>query len=240
MYRVAICEDEMILAQKNGRLASEILCAEGLRPGTDFSVDIFTDSCGILEQLEQDPHYYQLLLLDIRLEGENGLNVAQMLREMSAACSIIYITAYSDYVFDCFDTRPLNYLLKPVDVDKLSRTLLKDYYETYCLKRSYLDLPGVKRPVNAGELCYLEAYRHRVRLHLEQDTLDWSGTLIAVERLLPPPMFCRCHQSFIVNLAYISDIIRYEIRLTTGSAVPVSKRYYSTVLARHIQFLKGG
>ena len=115
MYRVAVCDDEPHAAEQNEAMLCQILEARNFRRDIDYSVHCFYSSAPLLAQMEKEPSAFQLLLLDIELENENGLSLAAHLRETGSDCSIVYITAYRDYVFDCFDTRPLHYLLKPVD-----------------------------------------------------------------------------------------------------------------------------
>ena len=131
MYRVAICDDEPHAAEQNEAMLCQILEDRGLKRDIDYSVHCFSSPVPLLAQMENQPSAFHLLLLDIKLENDNGLSLAAHLREIDADCSIIYITAYRDYVFDCFDTRPLHYLLKPVDQERLARVIGRDLEENY-------------------------------------------------------------------------------------------------------------
>lgn len=118
MYQVAIC-DESHAAEQNEAMLCHILESRNLQRDIDYSIQCFSSSAPLLTQMEKYPSAFHLLLLEIELENENGLSIAAHLRETGSDSSIVYITAYRDYVFDCLDTRPLHYLLKPVEQEKL-------------------------------------------------------------------------------------------------------------------------
>lgn len=238
MYQIAICENEILPAKKSAEMISNIMVHEKLIINRDYKIDIYTKSTDLLQTVKNNPSFYQLFLLNIGPDGKKVLELARTLRELNTKCSIIYISAYVDYVFECFDTRPINYLLKPVDFQKLSTTVRRDYYENYMLKQTTLEIPKLNKPIKWVDLCFAEASQHRVLLHLKDGKQPWNGTLITIEQYLPPAIFCRCHNSFIVNLSFISSITRYKATLKDGEVLPISKRYYTFALEQHINFLK--
>ena len=166
MYRVAICDDEPHAAEQNEAMLCQILEDRGLKRDIDYSVHCFSSPVPLLAQMEKQPSAFHLLLLDIKLENDNGLSLAAHLREIDADCSIIYITAYRDYVLDCFDTRPLHYLLKPVDQERLARVIERDLQENYHPEQIRLLVDGCWQTVDARNVLYAEATSHKSAVHL--------------------------------------------------------------------------
>ena len=119
MYRIAICEDEPLMAQENEAMLCRIMEAGHFQRNVDFSVSSFSAAEPLLTALRNQPAAFHLLLLDIRLARENGVELANRLREWNVDCSIIYITSYDEYMSGSFATHPLEYLMKPVDEDRL-------------------------------------------------------------------------------------------------------------------------
>ena len=189
------------------------------------------------DKLLADRDACQLLLLDIRLEEESGLELAKTLREHQVDCSLIYVTSYQDYVFQSFETHPLHYLVKPIDREWLAGALRYDYRRRYRDARVFLKCGGRQTAIRLEDIYALEAAQHKVRVWLEGRYEMWSGTLSALEEQLPTYCFCRCHSGFILNLSHVRELVRYEARMDNGSAVPVSKRLYPEVLRRHIACL---
>ncbi|MDB6063455.1 MAG: DNA-binding response regulator [Verrucomicrobiaceae bacterium] len=67
----------------------------------------------------------QVVLMDIRMPGRDGLSVALELAQKPAAPAVIFCTAYDDYAVEAFDTNAVGYLLKPVNQAKLALALAK-------------------------------------------------------------------------------------------------------------------
>ena len=81
MYRIAICEDEPLMAQENETMICRILEARHFRRDIDFTVSSFSTAGPLLTALRNQPTSFHLLLLDIRLAQENGVELASRLRE---------------------------------------------------------------------------------------------------------------------------------------------------------------
>lgn len=127
MYRIAVCEDDPRTAEQNKAAACRTLDQRGRVRGRDYDVDVFHAAAPLMERLNADANAYQLLLLDIQLEGDNGVDLARFLRERRVNASIIYITDHPGFALDSFPTYPLEYLLKPVDEARLAAALDWDW-----------------------------------------------------------------------------------------------------------------
>ncbi|HEX6327414.1 MAG TPA: LytTR family DNA-binding domain-containing protein [Jiangellaceae bacterium] len=66
---------------------------------------------------------YDVVLLDIRMPGGSGLDIAAALRELPHCPKVIFTTAYPDYAVEAFDLEAADYLVKPFDSDRLRRAL---------------------------------------------------------------------------------------------------------------------
>lgn len=104
-------------------MARRILDGRGLTAEQDYRIDAFTSPEPLTDQLAAQPKAYALLLLDIELAGKNGVKLASFLRKKQFTASIIYITGHAGFTMDSFPTRPLDYLLKPVDEARLAAAL---------------------------------------------------------------------------------------------------------------------
>jgi len=238
MYRIAIGDDDSEFLQKAEGLVSRCLEADGLKRGTDFDIDGYCAALPLIDTLKGNKDRYQLLLLDVEFGGDNGLKVAASLRESNAEFSLIYITNHRDYVFDSFDTRPLHYLLKPVDEEKLTALVREDCRRRYLDRRLYLKAGGKHISLAYQDIFAVESAQHRVFLHLRDSTEEWNGPLRTLAPELPGWCFCQCHNSYFVNFTHVTELVRYEARLENGEVIPVSKRFYKSAIERYIAFLK--
>jgi len=238
MYSIAIGDDDISFLQKAEGLVSRCLEDDGLKRGIDYKIDCYCAAPPLLAVLREEKGFYQLLLLDVEFGRDNGLAVAATLRESSAEFSLIYITNHRDYVFDSFDTRPLHYLLKPVDEEKLTGLIREDCRRRYLDTRLYLKAGGKHISLAYQDLYAVESAQHRVFLHLRDGTEEWNGSLRTLAPELPGWCFCRCHNSYFVNFTHVTELVRYEARLSNGDVIPVSKRFYKSAIERYIAFLK--
>lgn len=239
MYQVAVCDDEPLAAEQNEAVVCRILEARNLRRDIDYSVHCFSSSAPLLAQLKKHPSAFHLLLLDIELDQENGLSLAAHLRETGSDCSIVYITAYRDYVFDCFGTRPLHYLLKPVDQKKLSEVIDRDLRENYHPEQIEFLADGCWRIVDARNILYAEATSHKSAVHLQ------GGEVLYINQnfsdLLPRlngKRFCRNHFSILVNLEHVYRLTDSTLILDDGRELPVSRSRQKELKKQYIAFIK--
>lgn len=237
MYRIAVCEDDPRAAEQNSAMTCRILDGRGWVRGRDYDVEVFSASAPLVRQLTEDARAFQLLLLDIRLEGENGVELARFLRERQVEAPIIYITDYPGFALDSFPTYPLEYLLKPVDEKRLAAALEWDWRQRHIRpERPLLRLGGWALPLD--DIVYLETAGRKTALHTREERIEHPVPLSRLKDELGEKGFCPSHFSYLVNLSHVKRVERDRVLLDTGETVPVSRRYYRDFLARHVGSLK--
>lgn len=224
MYRIAICDDEPLFAENLCRQVNDLL----FRHEIDYSVTIFSDPGSLLSLLRREPDAFQLVLLDIMMGDVNGIDFARALRESKSRIGIIFITASPSFALEGYSVRPVQYLLKPVDPEKLKEAILFDYEQNFTRKRLLVTSGQKTFSLAFSDISFIEVYGHTLKIHTEKDTVECPGALKELESTLPD-CFLRCHKSYIVNLERVSDIKRYEFTLDTGSRVPIGKEKYFSV-----------
>ena len=117
MLRIVICEDEIYFADILKKQVIEYL--KERRIVGDVTV-YFSG-----EELLASDIMPDILLMDIKLPGQNGIKIAEELRREGKQSQIMFITSYREYVFRAFDVEAVHYILKPVDVKKLFSALHK-------------------------------------------------------------------------------------------------------------------
>lgn len=238
MYRIAICEDEPSMAQENEDMICRVLGARCFQRDVDFSVTCFSTPEPMLAALQKQPSAFHLLLLDIRLAQENGVELANRLREWSIDCSIIYITSYEEYTLDSFATRPLDYLIKPVDEKKLEKAIKWDLQKNYRPEQITLPVNGGFRKAAVHDILYAEAVNHKSAVHLPGEVISVNLSFRDLLSRLPVNTFCRCHNSFAVNLKHVHKQTAYGLLLNNGMELPVSRTYRQEFAKQYVTFLQ--
>lgn len=237
MYRIAVCEDDLQTAEQNRAAVCRVLDGKYHVMGKDYDVDVFHTAAPLMERLAEDSDAYQLLLLDIQLEEDNGVDLARFLRERRVNASIIYITDHPGFALDSFPTYPLEYLLKPVDEARLAAALDWDWRQRYARhKRPVLRVGG--RAIPLDEITYLETSGRKTAIHTRGERIEHAVPLSKLKEKFQEQGFCLSHFSYLVNLARVRRVERDTLTLDTGESIPISRRYYQDFMARYVESLK--
>ena len=237
MYRIAVCEDDPRTAEQNKTAACHVLDGKGRVRRQDYDIEVFHSAAPLMERLAEDPDVYQLLMLDIQLDGDNGIELAHFLREHQVNTSIIYITDHPGFALDSVPSYPLEYLLKPVDEARLAAALDWDWQQKHIRpKRPVMQIGS--RVVPLDEMIYLETSGRKTAIHTQKDRIEYAVPLSKLKEEFQKQGFCLSHFSYLVNLSHVARVERDTLTLDTGESIPVSRRYYQDFMARYVESLK--
>lgn len=220
---ITILEDEEVYCAQLKKLLKQW----GAQKGLQLSIRYFTSGEDLLRA---DYNEDELFFLDINLETMNGIEIAKRLRSNGFQGSIIFLTAFSEYVFDGYRVQAMNYLLKPITYEKLEDCLkpfLKSLRGSYY---RYRDNGGlIKIPYN--KILAFTAFRHYVDIITQLPTSAADSTpqrfsqKIAMKDLQQqlPDEFVRCHRGVIVNMNKVMSVTCRDVTLIDGSVYPVSE-----------------
>ncbi|HTC44613.1 MAG TPA: LytTR family DNA-binding domain-containing protein [Steroidobacteraceae bacterium] len=233
-----IAEDEPLLRAELrellGKLWPElVICAE------------VEDGFQALQALQR--YSPQILFLDIQMPEMSGLEVAQ---HASGRSHVVFITAFDRYAVEAFERGALDYLLKPLTVDRLGKAiervkerlsspppnldgitdLLRNLAPRAPQYIKWLTVPRGQelRLVTTDEICYLRAEDKYTTLCTPEAEYLLNSTLKQMREKLDPQFFWQIHRSFVVNLAAIEAVHRsfrgaLEIKLKRrAELLPVS------------------
>ena len=235
---IAYCEDEKIQLEYMEQLIKK-WADEGKCAVTYFGYGSAKEL--LFEHPDSFP--FDLLLLDIDMDGMDGMALAKEIRKWDKELPIIFLTNRSEYVFEGYEVGALRYLLKPLEEKKLF-SLLDDIFATQGKEKRYLietvDGETVKIPVDT--IYSVEAKGHYICLHTSEGNYEYKKNLseIAEELTKEQPgqksKFISTHRSFLVSLAAVERVQRTECILTDGSSVPVSRNAYKSVNEAFIRY----
>ena len=236
MYRAAIFEDDPTVSKDLHGLCRQILSESGI----SFDITVFSGPEALLRMLEKDPAAFHVLLLDIKMEPMSGLELARRLREAGNRVSIIFATGYEEYLREGYDVQPVHFLLKPVTKAALQKAFDTDLKLNHISKTVSLEYGSRRFSFDADHILYLESQDHNLHVWLENDMRSFRIPLHRMQEALPAGRFCRCHNSFIVNLSYIREITRTEVRLNNGKTLPIGRNYSRSLQNAFTRFLNLG
>lgn len=222
-YRVALCEDEAAEREHLVGLSRDILAAQGV----EAEIAPYSSADELLHEINKKRIDFDLYLLDIEMkEGVSGLDLARRLYGRGVRDRIIFITGSPEYALHGYDVEPIHYLTKPVSREKMEgairRALGRRGAQTVMFQRGGRDVP-----IPVREIRCLESRNHGVVIHLEEGEQAFAMPLTEAERLLPAGAFCRCHKSYLVNLAWVERATHSGVLLKDGRRLPMSRTFYS-------------
>lgn len=236
MLYLIICDDEntqlSLLESYVGEWARE------RRQETDITL------CRSAEELlfrREEKRETDILLLDIDMPRMDGLSLARRLREQGEGAQIIFVTGLSDYALEGYEVEAVSYLLKPVKKDRLFACL--DRARERCGREEVallLETPGGVARVRPRDIYYLESDAHDTQVHsaFGAEPLRCRTGIRQLEERLEgagQPFF-RIHRSYLVNLAFVNRIVRREVVMDSGEALPVARNRWEALNQAYLEY----
>ena len=242
--RIVIVDDEPPARARLRRL----LKAHG---GVDIVAEA-GDGATAVETIEQAAP--DLILLDVQMPELDGFEVLRAL-DMRIKPAVIFVTAFDHYAVRAFDVHALDYVVKPVEADRLDRALarahsrLAERRENVTLllnelrrERPYLSRIPVRsegrvKVVDLAEVDWLGAADNYVTIHAGPREYLVRDTIAAVEQRLDPAQFARVHRSTIIRIDRVAELVPdlhgdFRIRLKNGAELALSRTYRLRLEAR--------
>ncbi|WP_113671851.1 LytR/AlgR family response regulator transcription factor [Vallitalea guaymasensis] len=207
----------------------------------------FDDPIQALEFIKK--HQVEVVFLDISMPEMDGFMFAQQIINLNLNINVVFATAYNEYAIKAFEINAIDYILKPLDDERLEMTVLKikDRVDNN-LKQDSRNIEKVieshkiklkKFPVWKGEriilmdpdeilFCYVE--NSETYIVTENESYYTADTLCKLEKTFEDHSFFRCHRSYLINLEKIEEIIpwfnkTYAVKFKNcEKEIPISRR----------------
>lgn len=226
--KLVICDDEIKILKD---LSMKI---EELQP-EKWDIQELDSMDKLRESLEKT--IPDLLMLDIKLGNDNGIELACEIQKKCPYLPIIFITGYNEYAQEIFRIRPIYLLIKPFKDDKVYDALVRAEKHIHKCKSSYVRFvsKGNIYNIDCKDIYYAESIRRKIIIVTVDDRYEVYMKMNELLKLLPDN-FVYSHKSYIVNMNYIHKISNTEIILSTNKSIPVSRTRYKEVKETFMSF----
>lgn len=206
-------------------------------------VELVAKCSNILQAVETiKSHQPDLVFSDIEMPNYSGFEIVNFFKEVNF--EIIFVTAYDQYAIRAFEVAAIDYLLKPIDIERLKQavarvktqrnfenqsqrlSLLGNTLETKQLKNIIITDKGQQHVLSIESIIAVEAQESYCNIHTAHKTFVASKNLRHFETVLEnTSQFFRAHKSWIVNMDCIKNYSKSDltIQLTNGLITKLSK-----------------
>lgn len=223
MLKVALCDDDKeVLAQ---------LCAllEEYRIShlPELRYTPFTGAFGLLSAIECGEHF-DIAILDVLMPNTNGIQAAEEIRRRDEGMEILFLSSSREYAVESYSVRARNYVLKPIDRQKLFSAMDQVISVMDLGAQSGFwvkDIQGGISRIVPSRLVYCEVVRKEILFHMSDNhTVTCRQTLTELMKNLDKyGCFFQPHRSYLVNMDHVQRVTKTELILSGEKAIPLSR-----------------
>lgn len=174
-----------------------------------------------------------LVFLDIQMPELTGINFMKILGDKM---KYILTTAYSEYALEGYEHNIVDYLLKPISLERFRKSAVKAQ-ERFSLGKQeqnhfFVKSSGRQHRIIFDDILYIESIRDYVNIKTADEEFIVLDTLKSMEHQLPESSFVRIHKSFIVNLNQIKNIGTKKIIINPEYEIPIGENYRMNFMTR--------
>lgn len=197
------------------------------------SIDIMESCEKMLFEMSDEPNEVDLVISDTDFgEKMDSMDALRQLREIGYEGEILFITADKERVFESFDVRPANYLIKgEVTEEKTINAILAAATLARGRKRDMISFAcaGEIKTIPVDDILYFEVSQKIVEVHYGEEVFEFYSTANKLENQLFERGFKRVHRAFLVNEKHIKSVKSGEVVLDNGETVPLAGKYAKNV-----------
>jgi len=243
MFIIGICDDDQIIRMQQMKLCQVIIS----KITKSYKIIGFCSAEEVLTYLEREEEsQIDFLLLDIEMDGMNGLQLRDRLIHDSRVWRIVFATSHLESMNEAFGLKTIGFISKPVSQEILEKKLqgvYKEKMERYCLKIREND--KVKGIYRLDSILYFEADGNFTKVYYqdkESEGVNIKYDLLSiklgdVEKQIDGQDIVRIHKSYMVNLAQVKDMSDKVTFLNCDTKIPVGRTYKEEVKKLYMQYI---
>ncbi|WP_080056641.1 LytR/AlgR family response regulator transcription factor [Spirosoma aerolatum] len=187
-----------------------------------------------LAQVEVD-----VLICDIELPDMSGLS---LIRSLPRPPLVIFVTSYRHYALDCYEVSPVDFLLKPLELDRFLQSIEKVRQRLLVAPETSTIAPYffVREALNYVQIAYddvlyMKAQENFLQIVTSTQTFLPILSITKMEEQLKGDVFLRVHRSYLVHRGAIASIGKNELTLRDGQVIPIGDQYRAQLNRKHIE-----
>lgn len=222
VIKIAVCDDSLEYSEITSDMVKVIM----ERHKIEFNVNVFNTGIELIRSY--GALQFDIIFLDMEMPELNGVETGLYLRKISKKTVIIYLTSHKEYAYDSYKVKARDYLLKPVDLEKLESVLINIINEN---SKDFLDVKdtdGVIHRIPVNEITHILRKKEDRKIHiytLNKTEIIVVQTLENVEKdLINNEFIIRSSKSCIINMKNVRTMIKNTIYFSNDTIEYASRR----------------
>lgn len=217
-FNIAVCDDDPSTLEIIAEMTKKICNKESIKP----NLTCFESGRELLDAISFGKSY-DLLLLDVMMPQQDGMELARFLRKDSFDGSIVFISSNREMALRGYEVSAARYLAKPIEEERFREALLYCFEQVQTNRELLIPVNGGTQRFRTEEIMYIETQGRGCRIVQEQGECVTTMRISEFEAEISERGFIRCHQGFLVNMRFIRVVRAAEVELMNGICIPVSK-----------------
>lgn len=204
--------------------------------------EVVAEAASVREAIEKLKEYpCDVMFLDISMPEASGLQLAEALQHLKFPPAVVFVTAYSEFAIDAFKVNAIDYLVKPVESERLAQAIarVREHVALHAkvqkLDRIPVEKGGKKILIGIDTIRYVMARDDYAYLQTDTNRYFSTVSLAQLEKRLDGHGFFRVHRGYLVNLSLVTEVESVAggtLLLTMDGVeekIPVSRRRVSAL-----------
>lgn len=211
------------------------------RLGNSLRIDVKCDKYQSgKELLESNFNQYQIIFLDINIQDESGIHIAEQIRKSNEKVEIIFLSTLIQYAVEGYRVNAYRFFLKPIEYKdfafQLNELLIR--LNNYEKNNLILTKGRQKYTINIDDIIYIEVVDHNLIYHCIDNKITINGTMRKLESDLQGLFFIRIHNSYIVNMRHVIEVKNKNLLLKNGKELPIARSKKENFRQAYLNFKK--
>jgi len=175
--------------------------------------EVVAEAASVREAIEKMKEYpCDVIFLDVNMPEATGLKLAEALQHLKYPPAVVFVTAYSEYAIEAFKVNAVDYLVKPVETDRLSQAIARVresvslHVQAQRSERISVEKGGKKILIAIEKIRYVMARDDYAYLQTDTDRYFSTVSLAQLEKRLDGHGFFRVHRGYLVNLSMVEEV----------------------------------
>ncbi len=215
MYEIAIVEEN----EEDAEHLHSVLEAYATLRGMQFDCARFRSPYEFLAEREQ---FFHIVFLDAS-PASGGMDAARKFRLLNSESAIVFVTRDLLQAVRSYEVDALDYIIKPVTLDRLSLRLARAFAQKSQGKTVVIRDRTGSVQILAESVYYIEIHGHALTWHTEQGNFTESGSMKQLKETLGPYGFAPCNACYLINLRHAHRVKGYFLTMSCGDVLKISQ-----------------